>query len=167
MTKFTYLSGYPENLLSQVKNSIENKTLGTLIFNKYPKKHDITTDKALYNFTMDIKNSFLKKSESVSKIIYDSKIRDIRNALGTHTFVSRVQGSKLKAKREIRVSTIFKNVPLEFLTMIVVHELAHLREKEHNKSFYKLCEYMEPDYHQLEFDVRLYLTHVDLFGKLY
>jgi len=26
---------------------------------------------------------------------------------------------------------------------------------------------MEPKYHQLEFDVRVYLTYVDLVGKLY
>ena len=25
---------------------------------------------------------------------------------------------------------------------------------------------MEPDYHQLEFDVRLYLTYIDASGKL-
>jgi len=51
--------------------------------------------------------------------------------------------------------------------MIVVHELAHLKEKDHNKAFYKLCEHMEPSYHQFELDMRLYLTHVDLFGRLY
>jgi predicted metal-dependent hydrolase len=51
--------------------------------------------------------------------------------------------------------------------MIVVHELAHLKEKEHNKAFYSLCEHMEPDYHQLEFDLRLYLTHLELIGPLY
>ena len=51
--------------------------------------------------------------------------------------------------------------------MIVVHELAHLREKAHNKAFYNLCAHMEPSYHQLEFDVRLYLTHIDLVGPLY
>jgi predicted metal-dependent hydrolase len=45
--------------------------------------------------------------------------------------------------------------------MIVVHELAHLKEKEHNKAFYKLCEYMEPAYHQLEFDARLFLTQLE------
>jgi predicted metal-dependent hydrolase len=48
-----------------------------------------------------------------------------------------------------------------FLRMIVVHELAHLKEYAHNKAFYQLCTHMEPDYHQLEFDTRLYLTHLD------
>ncbi|MCC6513802.1 MAG: M48 family metallopeptidase, partial [Geothrix sp.] len=46
-----------------------------------------------------------------------------------------------------------------FLKMILVHELAHLKEREHNKAFYQLCTHMEPDYFQLEFDLRLYLTH--------
>jgi len=51
--------------------------------------------------------------------------------------------------------------------MIVVHELAHLKEKDHNKAFYNLCLHMEPTYPQLELDVRLYLTHLDLVGCLY
>jgi hypothetical protein len=49
--------------------------------------------------------------------------------------------------------------------MIAVHELAHLKEKDHDKAFYKLCCWMEPDYHQIEFDVRLYLTQLDLDGR--
>jgi hypothetical protein len=91
----------------------------------------------------------------------------IYQALGIHSFVSRVQGGKLKAKNEIRVGVVFKTAPLEFLRMIIVHELAHLKEKDHNKAFYNLCEHMEPAYHQLELDLRLYLTHLDLFGALY
>jgi len=43
-----------------------------------------------------------------------------------------------------------------------VHELAHLKEREHGKAFYALCLHMEPDYHQLEFDLRLWLTARDL-----
>lgn len=81
--------------------------------------------------------------------------------------ISRVQGKKLKSKNEIRVDAVFRQAPEAFLRMIVVHELAHLKEKDHNKAFYKLCEHMEPDYHQLEFDLRLYLTHLDQVGKLY
>jgi len=80
--------------------------------------------------------------------------------------VSRVQGSKLKAKREIRVATLFREGPPEFLRMITVHELAHFKEKEHDRSFYQLCTRMEPQYHQYEFDLRLYLTHMEEHGKL-
>jgi len=46
-----------------------------------------------------------------------------------------------------------------------VHELAHLKERGHDKAFYALCRHMEPDYHQLEFDLRLCLTHVDATGQ--
>eukprot|EP01034_Spumella_vulgaris_P033554 gene33554-41405_t len=60
--------------------------------------------------------------------------------------------------------TMFKQAPDEFLRMIVVHELAHLREKGHDKAFYQLCAHMEPQYHQYEFDLRLYLTHVESTG---
>ena len=68
-----------------------------------------------------------------------------------------MQGGKLKRKNEIRISTAFKQAPEPLLRMIVVHELAHLKEKEHNKDFYQLCQHMLPDYHQLEFDARLFL----------
>jgi hypothetical protein len=72
-----------------------------------------------------------------------------------------VQGQRLKASREIRIASVFLDAPAEFLKMIVVHELAHLKENEHNKAFYQLCTHMTPDYHQLEFDLRLYLTHLE------
>ena len=72
--------------------------------------------------------------------------------------------SRLAAKHEIRIASMFKQAPDEFLRMIVVHELAHLREKNHDKAFYQLCSHMEPQYHQYEFDLRLYLTHVEHAG---
>jgi predicted metal-dependent hydrolase len=37
-----------------------------------------------------------------------------------------------------------------------------LKEREHGKAFYALCLHMEPDYHQLEFDLRLWLTAQEL-----
>jgi len=161
-----YLTHYPKNLQDQIEELIEKEKLSNYILNKYSSKHAYQNDKALYEYTNGFKNQYLKKF-SLSKVIYDGKINVINNALGTHTFVSRVQGGKLKAKHEIRVGTVFKNMPEEFLRMIVVHELAHFKEKEHNKAFYKFCTYMEPSYHQLEFDLRVYLTYIDLKGKLY
>jgi predicted metal-dependent hydrolase len=167
MKNLKYLNHYPAKTLAQVQALIEKNKLSEYLLQKYPTVHSIKTDKALFSYVSDLKNSYMKKSAPLSKVLYDGKINVIHNALGTHRFVSRVQGGKLKAKNEIRVASIFKNVPEEFLQMIVVHELAHFKEKEHNKAFYSLCEYMEPAYHQLEFDLRLYLTHIDISGKLY
>lgn len=162
-----YLNGYDAQLKSKVQTLIDQKKLGEYLLSRYSDTHVYTTDKSLYAYVQELKNAHLKSSSPIAKVLYDTKIRDINAALGTHTFVSRVQGGKLKAKNEIRISHVFKKVPEAFLRMIVTHELAHLKEKEHNKAFYKLCTYMEPAYHQFEFDLRIYLTYRDTFGELY
>jgi hypothetical protein len=141
--------------------------LAEYLLQKYPTVSQVPNDAALREYVMSLKKQYLKKSQPLSKIVFDPKIHVVNNALGLHSFVSRVQGGKLKSKNEIRISTLFKNVPEEFLNMIVVHELAHLKEKEHNKAFYQLCLHMLPDYHQIEFDVRVYLTHLEEKGEVY
>ena len=127
-----------------------------------PKAHEVRTDRALYDYVGELKARHMRNAPPLAKVQYDMKLHVVRNALGTHTTVSRVQGSKLKAKREIRIASLFKQAPAPFLRMIVVHELAHLKEREHDKAFYALCTHMEPDYHQLELDVRLWLTALEL-----
>lgn len=167
MSELKYLTGYPEDLIQQIQSLIDQDKLAAYILKKYPVSHDIKSDKALYDLAMGYKNSYLKKSGPLSKVMFDSKISLKQQALGLHSFISRVQGKKLKAKNEIRIASVLKNVPKEFLQVILVHELAHLKEKEHNKTFYKLCKHMEAQYFQLEFDLRVYLTHYDSHGSLY
>lgn len=161
-----YLTGYPEDVKAQVRQLIQQGRLGDLLLKKYRITHDVRTDKALYDYVFDLKNRFLRNAAPINKVAFDSRIQVIQHALGLHTAISRVQGSKLKANREIRIASLFRDVPLEFLRMITVHELAHLKEKKHDKAFYQLCTHMEPEYHQYEFDLRLYLTQVDLCGPL-
>ncbi len=167
MNELKYLAGYPDQLVSQIGQLMAEQKLGQVLLRKYPVTHDITTDKALYDFTLELKNRFLRKAQPVSKVTYDGKISVVHDALGLHTYISRVQGRRVKTKNEIRIGTVFKTVPIDFLRMIVVHELAHLKEKEHNKAFYGLCEHMEPNYHQLEFDLRVYLSWIEKAGPLY
>ena len=157
-----YLAGYPEHVRAWVREVIGQGRLGQILADKYGQAHTVRSDGQLRDYVQALKDRHLRKSVPLSKVIYDSKLQVIKHALGTHTAISRVQGDKLKASREIRIATVFRDAPAEFLRMIVVHELAHLRESEHNKSFYQLCTHMEPGYHQLEFDLRLYLTHRDI-----
>ncbi|MCL1066358.1 DUF45 domain-containing protein [Shewanella olleyana] len=159
-----YIAGYSTNTIEQVKRHIANDSLERLLLSRYPRVHEIRTDKALYDYAMEFKQQYLKQSDPLSKVIFDEKISLSHQALGLHTYANRVQGSKVKAKNEIRISSRLKYVPEPLLRMVVIHELAHLREKDHNKAFYQLCTYMTADYHQLELDLRLLLTCIEL-GK--
>ena len=153
-----YLAGYAEETLAHVRQLLAQGDLAERLQRRYPQVHGVRTDAALYDYAMALKTRYMRNAEPLSKVAFDNQLHVIHNALGTHTTVARVQGNKLKAKREIRVAGVFREAPAAFLKMIVVHELAHLKEREHDKAFYALCQHMEPDYHQLEFDLRLYLT---------
>jgi len=164
-TSTDYLAGYSPALVAQVRQLIDQDELAGRLLHKYPQAHDVRTDKALYDYVQELKNAHMRSAGPLGKVAFDGKLHVVHNALGTHTTVSRVQGSKLRSKREIRIATVFREMPEAFLRMIAVHELAHLREREHNKAFYQLCLHMEPDYRQLEFDLRVYLTHLETTGR--
>ncbi|WP_447594727.1 YgjP-like metallopeptidase domain-containing protein [Aquipseudomonas campi] len=161
-TALKYLQSYPPHLQQQVMQMIADNRLGDYLATRYPARHQVQSDKALYGYTIGLKQEYLRSAPAIDKVLYDNRLDLTHRALGLHTAISRVQGGKLKAKKEIRVAALFKDAAPEFLNMIVVHELAHLKEAEHNKAFYKLCEHMLPGYHQLEFDLRLYLTWREL-----
>ncbi|TPQ26293.1 M48 family metallopeptidase [Methylomonas koyamae] len=167
MPPLKYLAGYPADVLDQVGRLLDSGRMTAILLQKYPLAHDIKSDKALYAYVMDLKNRFLRQSPPLGKIVYDDKIDIEHQALGLHATVSRVQGGRLKSKTEIRIGSVFKTAPLPVLDTVVVHELAHLREKQHNKAFYQLCEHIQPGHRQMEFDMRLYLTHLDVIGPLY
>ena len=157
-----YLTAYSPTLQAKVQDLIDTGRLAEVLRGRYGAVHGVRSDAALYDYTLELKNRHLRNASPLSKVAYDNKLKVIQHALGTHTTVSRVQGTRLKAKREIRIASLFKQTPPEFLKMIVVHELAHLKERDHDKAFYALCEHMEPAYHQIEFDLRMYLTQLDL-----
>ena len=162
METLKYLIGYPPHVHTRVHALIEQGRLGAMLADKYGQTHSVRSDSQLNDYVQAIKQRHLRKSVPLGKVLYDSKLQVMKHALGTHTAISRVQGDRLKASREIRIACVFRDAPAGFLKMIVVHELAHLREAEHDKSFYQLCAHMEPDYHQLEFDLRLYLTQREI-----
>lgn len=167
MSKLSYIQGYPASIQQQVQQLITQNKLEDWLLSRHPQCHQFRSEKQLYEFTIDIKNRYMRKAPPLSKVTWDNKLQLIKNALGTHTHISRAHGGKLKAKNEIRIASLFKEAPEAFLKMIVVHELAHFKEKEHSKAFYQLCQYMEPNYHQLELETRLYLIQIESAGSIY
>ncbi|HKX41972.1 MAG TPA: metal-dependent hydrolase [Burkholderiaceae bacterium] len=118
---------------------------------RYPESHDVFSDGALCDYVAKLKSRCMRNAGPIAKVVYDSRLHLVQQALGTHTTVSRVQGGNLKAKREN-----------PYRRPVQAGALAHLKEREHGKPFYALCTLMEPSYHQLEFDVRLWLSLLEL-----
>ena len=156
-----YLEGYAPELQQQAQELHVQGRIGPMLAARYPQAHAVRSDGALRDYVTELKTRHMRQAVALSQVAYDNHLRTVAQALGTHTRISRVQGSRLKAKREIRIASIFREAPAAFLRMIVVHELAHLREPGHDRAFYALCRHMEADYHQLEFDLRLWLNVVD------
>jgi hypothetical protein len=50
-----FLIHYPKKLTDRVQKMIANEKLDTYLLDKYPSKHNIQTDKALYNYTIDLR----------------------------------------------------------------------------------------------------------------
>jgi predicted transcriptional regulator len=93
-----YLAGYSATVTEQIHRLIDNDKLAEYLLKKYPSSHAIRTDKALYAYVMAIKNSQLRQSNPLSKVVYDDKIDAVHHALGLHAFVSRVQGGNTNPK---------------------------------------------------------------------
>jgi len=164
MTDLRFLAGYPPPLLAQARALLAERRLGASLALRYPDAHDVRNDRDLLAYVGALKARHLRSAPPLAKVAYDNRLHVAHRALGTHTTVARVQGAQLRARREIRIASVFKDAPAAFLRMIVTHELAHLREADHGKAFYALCTHMEPGYHQLEFDTRLWLTARELEG---
>ena len=156
-----FLAGYPPELISQAHTLHAEGRLAGYLEGRHPERHEVRSDAALFDYVQALKTRHMRNAGPLNFVGFDAKLRVLQQALGTHTRRTQVQGARLKTRREIRVATLFKKAPAALLRMIVVHELAHLRELDHNKAFYQLCQHMEPDYFQLEFDLRLYLMNLE------
>ena len=152
------LAGYPPEWLAAVLARHAAGALAPHLAKKYAERHAVQNDRDLGRYVQELKARHLKTAPPLQYVAYDAKLDVLKNALGLQTTLRKRQGVKLQTVRQIRIAGVFKELAPEFLRMIVVHELAHLREPEHDKDFYALCCHMEPDYHQLEFDLRLVMA---------
>ncbi len=157
-----YLQAYPPSLQQQAAGLLQSGQLGDWLLARHPLGHQLRSDKALHGYVTGLKAEHMRNAAPLAKVVYDSKLQLVYQALGIHMRSGKNHGGKTQSRHEIRIGSVFKHAPEPFLRMIAVHELAHLKERNHDKAFYKLCLHMQPDYHQVEFDVRVYLTGLDV-----
>jgi len=161
MSSLAFLAGYPPELLSQAEVLIQTGKAEEHIRAKYPEQHNIHSNKELFAYVQELKGQSMQNAPPLRKVSYDSRMTSLENALGMHTTRQVAHGGTVRKRREMTVASLFRNMPAAFLRMIVVHELSHIKYKDHNRAFYNFCCHLEPDYHELEFDLRVLLCAQD------
>ena len=69
MTTLKYLTGDPEPLLVQAQTLLERGKLGAALLSRYPDgPHDVRTDRALYQYVTDLKNTYLRNGDLINKV---------------------------------------------------------------------------------------------------
>lgn len=161
MSSLPLLAGYPPDLVEAAEALVASGRALVAIAERYPERHRVLSNKELGTYVQDLKARHLKGTPQLKSITYDKRLRSAHKALGLHTTRRRVHGASLRTTRELKVAAVFREAPAAFLRAIVVHELAHQKHADHDEAFYRLCCHMESDYHQLELDLRVWLSALD------
>ena len=74
-----YLAGYPPTLTDKIKQMIEQDQLADWLLRKYPLAHAVRSDKALYDYVMALKNSYMRNAGLINKVAFDSSLHLTRN----------------------------------------------------------------------------------------
>ena len=99
MTALKYLQAYPAALQEQVRQLIAKDQLGDYLHQRYPERHAVQSDKALYSYALALKQEHLRNAPAIDKVLFDNRLDLTHRALGLHTTISRVQGGNLKSKK--------------------------------------------------------------------
>ena len=75
-----YLAHYPEHLQTNVQTMLEQKRLGEWLRTRYPDCHNTNNNNDLREYVLRLKNRYMKKTQPLSKVVYDDKIHIVKHA---------------------------------------------------------------------------------------
>ena len=133
-----YFAGYPPDLLAGAASMLRQGTLLDTLSRRHGPPHDLRTDGALYGYGIQIKSRYLRNADPLSRVTYDNRLHAVRNALGMHTAVSRLQGGRLQAKRALRAARLFTDGPVPLLRLVVRYDPPPPKEWTTHQAIYAL-----------------------------
>ena len=116
------------------------------------KPENINQDDLKINIDRGIKQVFKKNTETLiaEKLPYWSKITGFEyNQVKVRDATTRY-GSCMPAKNNLYFSSRLIMLPENVVDAIIVHELCHMKYKNHNKDFYNLVAIYIPDYKEID-----------------
>ena len=69
------------------------------------------------------------------------------------------QWGSCSGKNDLSFNTMMMKLPHDVIQYIIVHELAHIKHKHHQKSFWKEIEKYMPEYKQHVTELKKYSAH--------
>ncbi len=101
-------------------------------------KYDLSADEA-------------KRLKELAKSVIPDRVQYFSNVMGLRPTGVKITSAKTRfgscsANNSLNFSFYLMGYPMEAVDYVVVHELAHIRHKNHQKEFYVLIERYLPDY---------------------
>ncbi len=143
---------YPLRLIEQTKKRtklIFNQELFLLYYHHY--------DEVLFQKHVD---DFYKKESKqfVPLLVEKWSIQMALVPTGIRFRKTKRQWGSCSGKNILSFNTMLMKLPQDVIQYIIVHELAHIQHKHHQKSFWKLVEKYMPDYKQHVTELKKYTT---------
>lgn len=143
---------YPLRLIEQTKKRT------TLIFDQevfllyYHQYNEVLFQKHVDNFYKEEAKQFVpllveKWSGQMALVPTNIRFRKTKRQWGS-----------CSGKNILSFNTMMMKLPQDVIQYIIVHELAHIKHKHHQKSFWKLVETYIPDYKQHVTELKKYTT---------
>ncbi|MBL95685.1 MAG: hypothetical protein CMF70_10330 [Magnetovibrio sp.] len=90
---------------------------------------------------------FEEKRKVQIRPIAEAKARILRSNIGRVTIKdTRTRWGSCSAKGNLNFSWRILLMPKKVFEYIIIHEVAHLREQNHGKEFWKLVQFMHPNF---------------------
>lgn len=110
-----YLHHYPQSVLAKIQQLITEERLGSWLLAKYPERHSVRNNKALYDYTITLKNQYLRKSPPLNKVMFDGKIGQAHKASGSTLPDQWFMAENLKLVERYSLAHCFKTHLKSFL----------------------------------------------------
>lgn len=133
---------------------------------KYLKKNRVDKDSFFYLGSTYLKKDF--KIDSLEQFYKSESKRIITPIVDNYSSIMDLYPNKISyrnnksrwgscsSKNNISLNIQLMKLPLELIDYVVVHELAHIRHKNHQKNFYKEVQKVLPNYKQLDKTLKEY-----------
>jgi predicted metal-dependent hydrolase len=71
-------------------------------------------------------------------------------------------GSCNTPKRKINLNSILARFDIKYLRAVLIHEIVHLKVRNHQKKFYEELLRIEPDYYKLNKELRENIRRIEI-----